>query len=163
MPFCEKCGGEHDEDAAFCPKCGRQLKGKLVGDYVELATWGQRFIALLIDAIPLMFLLAFLQLPGFYLFKGVQIRFGLSNIIQFLYYLFMDYYYGQSIGKMVMKLRITKFGGGPLTLMDAAIECFGKVFLLPIDFLIGYFMYKNQNQRLFNYLSDTVVIRDEIN
>jgi hypothetical protein len=45
-------------------------------------------------------------------------------------------------------------------LLDAAIESFGKVFLLPIDFLVGYFMYKEKNQRLFNYLSDTVVVRE---
>jgi len=75
--------------------------------------------------------------------------------------MFMDQYYGQSIGKMVMNLRITKEGGAPLSLIDAAIESFGKVFLLPIDFLVGFFMYKEKNQRLFNYLSDTVVIREE--
>ncbi len=60
-----------------------------------------------------------------------------------------------------MNLRITKEGGAPLSLIDAAIEAFGKVFLLPIDFLIGFFVYKEKNQRLFNYLSDTVVIREE--
>ena len=59
-----------------------------------------------------------------------------------------------------MNLRITKEGGAPLTLLDAAIESFGKVFLLPIDFVVGYFIYRNKNQRLFNYLSDTVAIRE---
>jgi hypothetical protein len=60
-----------------------------------------------------------------------------------------------------MNLRVTKTGGGPLNLIDAAIESFGKIFLLPLDFLIGFIMYRNLNQRLFNYLSDTVVVREE--
>jgi uncharacterized RDD family membrane protein YckC len=93
--------------------------------------------------------------------QGVNVTFGLNNILKFLYFMFMDHYYGQSIGKKVMNLRITKEGGAPLSLVDAAIEAFGKVFLLPFDFLIGYFMYREKNQRLFNYLSDTVVIREE--
>ena len=74
--------------------------------------------------------------------------------------MFMDYYWGQTIGKMIIKLRVTKIGGAPLTLLDAAIEAFGKVFLLPIDFIIGLILYKEKNQRLFNYLSDTVVIQE---
>jgi uncharacterized RDD family membrane protein YckC len=112
--------------------------------------------------------LAVLRLPGYPIMQGINIKFGLDQILQFLYYMFMDQYYGQSVGKMVMNLRITKEGGAPLSMMDAAIEvmdaaieAFGKVFLLPIDFIIGFFVYKEKNQRLFNYLSDTVVIREE--
>ncbi|MBN2334199.1 RDD family protein [Candidatus Bathyarchaeota archaeon] len=91
---------------------------------------------------------------------GMGFRLGIENVLGFLYYMFMDHYYGQSIGKKVMNIRVTKVGGGPLSLVDAAIEAFGKVFLLPLDFLAGYFLYKDRSQRLFNYLSDTVVIRE---
>jgi len=125
---------------------------------VELATWTQRFIALVIDGIILAIILSFLSLPGYRVMSGIT--FGANNVLQFLYFMFMDHYYGQSVGKKVMSLRITKEGGAPLTLLDAAIESFGKVFLLPIDFVVGYFMYRSKNQRLFNFLSDTVVIRD---
>jgi len=160
MPYCDKCGTEYKEGDAFCPKCGEPLGTQLKG-YIELATWTQRFIALVIDGIILGIATSLVNLPGFYIMQGVNLKFGLANIIEFLYFMFMDYYYGQSIGKKVMNLRITKEGGAPLDIMDAAIESFGKVFLLPIDFLFGYFMYKDKNQRLFNYLSDTVVIREE--
>lgn len=128
--------------------------------YIELATWTQRFIALIIDGLILGVALAVLNLPGYQMIGGVNIKFGIDNVLQFLYYMFMDQFYGQSIGKKVMNLRITRIGGAPLSLVDAAIESFGKVFLLPLDFLIGFFFYKEKNQRLFNYLSDTVVIRE---
>ena len=159
--FCDRCGAEYEEGDVYCPKCGVQLSETHGEGYIELATWTQRFIALVIDGMILGVVLAVLRLPGYPIMQGMNIKLGLDQILQFLYYMFMDQYYGQSVGKMVMNLRITKEGGAPLSLMDAAIEAFGKVFLLPIDFLIGFFVYKEKNQRLFNYLSDTVVIREE--
>jgi uncharacterized RDD family membrane protein YckC len=161
MPYCDQCGSEYNEGDTYCPKCGALLRPPRVGGYTELATWTQRFIALVIDGIILGILFSILNLPGFRVFQGINVSFGLNNVLQFLYFMFMDHYYSQSIGKRVMNLRITKVGGDPISLIDAAIESFGKVFLLPIDFLIGYFMYSDKNQRLFNYLSDTVVIRGE--
>ena len=161
MPYCDQCGAEYEEDDVFCPKCGFQVAKPTGEGYIELATWTQRFISLVIDGIILGIVLGVLNLPGYRMIQGVNIKFGIDNILQFLYFMFMDHYYGQSIGKKVMNLRITKEGGAPLSLVDAAIEAFGKVFLLPFDFLIGYFMYRDKNQRLFNYLSDTVVIREE--
>ncbi|MCW4048812.1 MAG: RDD family protein [Candidatus Bathyarchaeota archaeon] len=160
MLYCERCGAEVEEDAVYCPKCGH-LVGEQGEGYIELATWMQRFIALVIDGIILGIIYNFLNIPGFSVLRGVNLHFGVQNVFQFLYFMFMDHYYGQTIGKKVMNLRITKDGGAPLELMDAGIEAFGKVFLLPLDFLIGYFMYREKNQRLFNYLSDTVVIREE--
>jgi uncharacterized RDD family membrane protein YckC len=157
MPFCEKCGAEVEPDAVYCPKCGAVVAGPGSG-VVELATWTQRFIALVIDGIIMGVVLLFLNLPGYRVMGGLS--FGANNLLGFLYFMFMDHYYGQSIGKKVMNLRITREGGAELTLLDAAIESFGKVFILPIDFLVGYFMYRGKNQRLFNYLSGTVVIRE---
>lgn len=159
--FCDKCGSNLEPSDDFCAKCGQKTNRSMGQDYIELATWTQRFIALIIDGIVLGVVLAVLNLPGYQVIGGINVQFGIDNILQFLYYMFMDQYYGQSIGKKVMNLRITKIGGAPLSLADAAIEAFGKVFLLPLDFLVGFFFYKEKNQRLFNYLSDTVVIREE--
>ena len=159
--YCDRCGTGLEPEDVYCPKCGQKVIPDSDSDYIELATWTQRFIALVIDGLVLGIALAILNLPGNQLIGGVNIRFGIDNILQFLYHTLMDQYYGQSIGKKVMNLRVTKVGGAPLTLVDAAIESFGKVFLLPFDFLVGFFFYKEKNQRLFNYLSDTVVIREE--
>ena len=148
MPYCDQCGAEYKEDDVYCPKCGAQVSIPSGAGYIELVVDTKLYV----DA---------LNLPGYRMVQGINVKFGIDNVLQFLYFMFMDHYYGQSIGKKVMNLRITKEGGAPLSLVDAAIESFGKVFLLPIDFLVGYFMYRDKNQRLFNYLSDTVVIREE--
>jgi len=71
----------------------------------------------------------------------------------------MDGFYGQSIGKMVMKLRITNTAGRHISMSEAALESVGKAFFLPIDFLIGLFLYPKRRQRVFNFLSKTIVIR----
>jgi uncharacterized RDD family membrane protein YckC len=159
--YCDNCGSGIESGDVYCPKCGKQTVSDVSQGYIELATWTQRFIALVIDGLLLGVALAVLNLPGYQMIGGVNITLGIDNVLQFMYYMFMDQYYGQSIGKKVMNLRITKIGGAPLSLADAAIESFGKVFLLPLDFIIGFFFYKSKNQRLFNYLSDTVVIREE--
>jgi uncharacterized RDD family membrane protein YckC len=158
--FCRKCGAEIEKGSTYCSNCGYRIE-RPEGRHIELATWVQRLIALVIDGIILGITLAFLKLPGYLPVRGLNLRFGADNLMEFLYFMFMDYYYGQSVGKKVMNLRVTKTGGGPLNLIDAAIESFGKIFLLPLDFLIGFIMYRNLNQRLFNYLSDTVVVREE--
>ena len=70
----------------------------------------------------------------------------------------MDGIYGQSLGKMVMKIKVTKLDGKAVDLLSAAIESIGKAFLLPIDCIIGWILYGNKNQRLFNYISETIVV-----
>lgn len=157
MPYCEKCGNEFKDGAAYCQSCGSPTSET---GLIDLATWGQRIIALILDGILLSIILGFLRLPGYYVHSNIPISLGVNNILEFLYFMFMDYYWGQSLGKMIMNLRVTKYGGMPLTITDAAIEAFGKAFLLPIDFIIGVILYKDNNQRLFNYLSDTVVIQE---
>ena len=119
---------------------------------MELATWTQRFIALIIDGIILAIIVAFFRFPGDAKPFGMSFRLGVDNILGFLFFMSMDHSYGMSVGKKVMNLRVTKADGAPLDL--------GKVFLLPIDFLIGFFMFRDMNQRLFNHLSDTVVVRE---
>jgi uncharacterized RDD family membrane protein YckC len=155
--YCEKCGNELDPDSVFCSRCGAPIFDTGI---INLATWGERAIAIILDGIILGILLSIFRLPGYYIHSSVPISLGVNNILEFLYFIFMDFYWGQTIGKMIIKIRVTKIGGTPLTLIDAAIESFGKVFLLPIDFVIGFIFYKEKNQRLFNYLSDTVVIQD---
>ena len=71
----------------------------------------------------------------------------------------MEGIFGQSLGKMIMKLKIVQTNGERITMLQAAVESLGKAFLLPIDCLIGWILYSNKKQRLFNFLSETVVIK----
>lgn len=85
--------------------------------------------------------------------------FGLDNVIYFLYWTFMEGTSGQSIGKMAMKIKVTRLNGEPIDMAQAAIESLGKAFLLPIDCIIGWILYQTRNQRLFNYISETITVQ----
>ena len=71
----------------------------------------------------------------------------------------MDGLYGQSLGRMIMRIKITCPDGTPIDMGQAAIESAGKAFLLLIDFLVGYFLYPRRRQRILNYLSNTIVCK----
>ena len=71
----------------------------------------------------------------------------------------MEHTYGQSLGKMVMKIEVADLDGGRISLNQSAIQSIGKAFLLPLDCLLGWIMYPSKDQRLFNHLSDTVVLK----
>ncbi len=178
MPYCRKCGAEIKEGAKFCNVCGTPVvapespespsRGTQPVPQLTLATWGERFVAWLIDvaiigAITGLFgLLTSLSLqstmfgwPGWIPF----FNFNPNGIILFLYWMFMESIYSQSFGKMVMRIKVTRLDGGRVGLGYAALESVGKAFLLPLDLLIGYFLYPGKRQRIFNYISETVVVR----
>jgi len=52
MSFCTKCGKKLDESAKFCPSCGTPLE-VVASQPTPLASWGERFVAWLIDIIIL--------------------------------------------------------------------------------------------------------------
>jgi len=169
MPYCVKCGEKIPEDAAFCPNCGTPVR---ISEErrLEIADWGERFIAWIIDMIVVgIFLVPFkwyfaligltsIGMPHFMKFIPF-VDLGFDNILYFLYWTMMDGIYGQSIGKMMMKLKITRLNGGHVNIGQAAVESIGKAFLLPLDCLIGWILYSNKKQRLFNYISETIVVK----
>src|SRR5215218_2911890 len=80
------------------------------------------------------------------------------------YYTDPDWYFefttGQSIGKKLLNIKTTTLDGKSLpTLKHALIESFGKSFLLPVDLVLGWFLTDKQRKRIFNRLSDTIVIK----
>jgi len=164
---CKKCGNELPEGAAFCPNCGTAMQAV---EQPKLAYWSERFVAWLIDVVIIgaivgllkaLFLVAW---PGFVWVPGVPnwipfMDFGASNIIYFLYWMLSEGIYGQSIGKMIMRIKVTKIDGRIPNMGQAAIESIGKAFLLPIDIIVGWIFYSKRRQRLFSYLSNTVVVK----
>ncbi len=87
------------------------------------------------------------------------VEFGLDNVVYFLYWTAMDGIFGQSIGKMAMHLKVTRLNGQPIDIVTAAVESFGKAFMLVLDCILGWLLYQNQNKRLFNAVSSTTVVR----
>lgn len=183
MPFCAHCGKELSGDERFCPHCGAptpsptpiappsttaapptrvsQPPSTELGRGVVLAGWGDRFLAWLIDWIILGAISELVRLPGFSLPAIPFVAFGFRDFVLFLYWTLMEGTSGQSIGKMAMRLKVTRTDGSPASLADAAVESFGKAFLLPIDCIIGWVAEscKEKKQRLSNMLSKTVVIK----
>jgi uncharacterized RDD family membrane protein YckC len=164
---CKKCGNELPEGAVYCPNCGAAVQAI---EQPKLAYWGERFVAWLIDVViigaivGLLRALTLVAWPGFVWAPGVPswipfMDFGASNVIYFLYWMLSEGIYGQSIGKMIMRIRMTQMDGRVPNMGQAAIESIGKAFLLPIDVIVGWIFYSKRRQRLFNYLSNTIVVR----
>jgi hypothetical protein len=139
---------------------------------IILANWGRRFIAWMIDYLIINIMVAYFRLedletkllppfllprlPGF----DVSIWSPLSIFIFFLYWTFSEWYFGRSIGQLLLNLRLTNPEGKNASLRASAIQSIGKSMLLPLDCLIGW-MYRpcrKSRQRLFNKLSNTIVI-----
>ena len=182
MPYCRKCGTELPEEAKFCPVCGTPVtteetpaaptmptapatpSAPPVAAGLELAYWGERFVAWIIDAaiiIVIELILGFFVPLNWWSGWPFWIPFfNLNGVLFFLYWMFMDGSYGQSFGKMVMRLKVKRLDGSQIGLGAAAVESVGKAFLLPIDVLIGWILYPKRRQRLFNYISETIVVRE---
>lgn len=94
-------------------------------------------------------------------FLGLGMCKAVGAIVLFLYWTICDSAWGQSLGKKALGLKVVNLSGEKLDVFKAAIESFGKAFILPLDWLIGVIAFEEKRQRLFNYLSDTIVIRTE--
>ncbi len=115
----------------------------------NLATWGQRFWAWLIDILIVGFAAGFT-----YPFWGIA---G-GSLIFFLYWTILEFYRGQSIGKIAFSIKVVNKNGGKITLVQSALQSFGKAFLLSIDVIVGLIVFRKENQRLFNKVSNTFVV-----
>ena len=72
----------------------------------------------------------------------------------------MEYVCGQSIGKMIMRIRVADIDGGRISLSQAAVESLGKAILLPLDLVAGLALYPRRTQRLTSMIARTAVVRD---
>ena len=168
VPYCKNCGEEVPRGTAYCAKCGSRVQAQTG---LVLATWGERALAYIIDTMLLGFVLVWFALPGLRIIPHVWggdmmnwipfVDFGFRNIIYFVYWFFMEQTYGQSLGKMAMRIEVTDIDGGRLDVNQTAIQALGKAFLLPLDIILGWIMYPSMQQRLFNNLSKTVVLKKQ--
>lgn len=160
MPYCKECGSEIPKGAIYCPKCGAQAG--YMHSFI-LATWSERMIAYIIDIIVLGLVLS-LVYPSLYWSSGTFwsipfINSGGRSMIHFFYWTIMEGMYGQSLGKMAMKIEVAHEDGGAIDYGRAATQSLGKAFLLPVDLILGWIMYPQRDQRLFNKISETVVVK----
>lgn len=135
-----------------------------------LGKWSTRFWAWLIDFIlvilflniirgifqPFWIIPLYVDLP-----RWEPFEFGFQTFFFFAYWTVMEGFRGQSIGKMVMNLRVVSRNGTKISYPAAAIESIGKAFLLPLDCLIGWLGMPGSKLRVFNRISNTIVIKTD--
>jgi uncharacterized RDD family membrane protein YckC len=136
-----------------------------------LANWTDRFFAWLIDFIivnaVLWALFAAASMP-FILdgtpdrwFRGPAdaARWAITSLVFFGYWTYFESTSGQSLGKMALKVKTTDINGARADVRNAAIQSFGKSFLLPIDVILGWIFTNEKRQRIFSRAGNTIVIK----
>lgn len=142
---------------------------------LRLAKWRTRFGAWLIDVIILSIgigiLFDLISLPFWFFHLGNEmtatsdegpvgiISYFISSLIFIAYWTYFESTSGQSIGKKLLKIKTTDLSGKKADTKSVVMECIGKSFLLPIDVFLGWLFSNNLRQRVFNRISNTVVIK----
>lgn len=147
-----------------------------VGDFtskpgeLSLARWSERFFAWLIDfiivsiGIEILFYAATFPLwfdnnPERWFRSGASIGFVLRSLIFLAYWTYFESTSGQSLGKRIFHLKTVGISGQTVNVRDALLESFGKSFLLPVDLILGWIFTNDKRQRIFNRVSNTIVIK----
>lgn len=123
---------------------------------ISFASWGERFWAWLIDIL----LISIIWYRIIVISKADAlgpVGISLLEALLFLYWTVLEGYRGQSLGKMIMNIAVMGPSGEKIGFLDSAIESFGKAFLLPLDCIIGWTVFRGGGQRAFNKLSNTIV------
>jgi uncharacterized RDD family membrane protein YckC len=123
---------------------------------IKVASWKDRFLAGAIDHIILTASVAVpLHLTNY---EPLMVC---PSLALYGYYVLTEFKYGQTLGKKALHIKTTKLDGAKITLKQSALNSIGKTFLLPLDFVVGILLEKKRKQRLFNRLSETIVIKIE--
>jgi len=147
---------------------------KAQAEPIILANWGRRFIAWFIDYLLVNVMLAYFRLedvetqllPAFLLPRlpefDISVWSPLSILIFFLYWTLSGWYFGRSIGQLIVNIRLVNLNGSNASLSSCAVQSIGKsfgLFLLPFDCLVGWLnpRCREKRQRYFNRLSGTIV------
>lgn len=145
-----------------------------IEDYMNLsknfyAGFWMRFVAYLIDMIVIYAISSLLNTFSFGLLNK-QLDFPILGeeslsyvIVMFAYFISMTYFFSQTLGKMIMKIKVETNKGDKLGLMDVVYrELVGRlltIFLVYIPYLAVAFT--NKKKGLHDYIADTVVVKED--
>ncbi|MGD2247462.1 MAG: RDD family protein [Candidatus Methanofastidiosia archaeon] len=131
-----------------------------------------RIVAVIIDYIVIVVIVGILgMIIGFSLVAAG--RFGVSmvplilfiGVVPFLYYTFFEAYMnGQTVGKMLVKIKVVKEDGSPIDIVDALIRNVLRIIdSLPVLYLLGLVLIasSDKKQRLGDIVAKTVVVKAE--
>jgi uncharacterized RDD family membrane protein YckC len=60
---------------------------------------------------------------------------------------------------MALHIKTTDLAGNKVKVRSAAIESFGKAFLLPIDVVLAWIFTNDKRQRIFSRAGNTIVVK----
>ena len=132
----------------------------IIPNEIVIAKWSDRFFAWLVDfaivSIGIGIFYAIWETPIFDMHPGFHV---LTSTVFFLYWIILETRSGRSIGKILLHLKTTKLDCSKADGKDIVIGSFGKAFLLPLDLILGWIFTNDKKQRIFNRLSNTIVIK----
>jgi uncharacterized RDD family membrane protein YckC/DNA-binding transcriptional ArsR family regulator len=129
---------------------------------LPLANLRKRTLASLTDlAIALTLFIAIPASFSSIALRGFSLDF--NNIVLFflllwMYLTLLEGFAGQTLGKRLFGLRVIRTDGKKLFYDHAAVRNFGKVFLLPVDLLLGLRLKDRRFIRYFDKFSGTTVV-----
>ena len=147
---CPHCRAEVKEGDTFCGECGKPIhpaavetpplvKKEEVGVVPNLADFGTRFAAYLIDIIIIDFVSVLLAFSVF--FEDEEAALGamviISAIIGMPYFIYFFGTTGKTLGKQVMKIKVVTVEGSPLTYGVGFLRWFGYL-VSGLTFGIGF-------------------------
>lgn len=94
------------------------------------------------------------SMHGFWLGSGTSFTF-------FMYWGILEGLKGQSLGKRILGIKTVNIDGTPIKVWQGFVNSFGKSFMLAIDMILGLIFTRNRRQRIFNRLSNSIVVKLE--
>lgn len=119
----------------------------------QTAKPSRRVTASLIDFI----LVQAFMLLGFQLY-AISLNVLVFGGLFWLYLTLFEGFSGQSIGKLLLSIKVVGIDGEKISYEHAAIRNFGKTFLLPADLFVGLRLKDNRYLRFFEKYTQTTVI-----
>ena len=140
-----------------------------VGSKLVIAKWTDRFIAWLVDVIVILAVMAvinFVATQTVLHVDNVAVEEAMSGVyfvaffvVFFAYWTVLEYSTGQSVGKIMLKLKVLDIDGGRPSFKGVLLSSFGKAVVWPVDAVLGLILTNEKRQRIFNKLGDTIVVK----
>lgn len=134
---------------------------------------GRRAVAIIIDSFVLLipyFILGFLIASitgettggGFQLVGGSAfLLFGLLGLVGFGYFILLEAYYGQTVGKRLVGIRVVTEDGQEIDVADSVIRNVLRLIDGIAVYLVGavFIWLSGENQRLGDRVGNTIVVK----
>jgi len=178
MTYCKKCGKKLPEGASFCPNCGASIEAetglhetaaeRIGHDRFLQQHWIKRIIAIVIDSIivgiaatvlSIIILFPLFLANPFWFFNWLSFPFAMG-LIYVLYFTLAESFYGGTIGKVWLELKVTAVDGRRPSLESSFVRNISKIYwvLLILDVLGGFFIARDPHQKYSDRIAHTTVV-----